>query len=129
MQFPPPRRSMARAGRPRAAPPPSRRPPADLDPVPFPGGVEAALEFAAFEKGLFEGGSAARNREPPDPAPPNQEPPIGWRPPISEPNRDSARWMLAGASMATVAAATLLLLSSRLLPAGFAVVLQAMAQH
>ncbi len=121
---------MARGGRPRGAPPPPRRPSIDLDPVPFPGGVEAALEFAAFEKGLFEGGSGgtAQNRAP-SREPPNRDPPMGWRTPISEPNRDSARWRLAGAGTATAIAAILLLLGSRLLPAGFAVVLQAMAQH
>ena len=98
---------------------------ADLDPVPFPGGVEAALEFAAFEKGLLEGGGcAAAARQ----APPNQAP-IGQRPPISEPNRDSARWMLAGAGVATLAAVVALMLSSGLMAAGFATVLQAMTQH
>ena len=99
---------------------------ADLDPVPFPGGVEAALEFAAFEKGLLEGGSSDGGgtawRAPPSRA-------LIGRPPISEPNRDSGRWMLAGAGMATVVAAILLLLGSGLLTAGFATVLQAMAQH
>ena len=131
MQFPPPRRPTARGGsQPRTAPPPLRRALTDLDPVPFPGGVEAALEFAAFEKGLLEGGSnagrssIARNR-----APPNREPLNGLRPPISEPNRDSTRWMLAGAGVATAVAVILLLLSSGLLTAGFATVLQAMAQH
>ena len=100
---------------------------ADLDPVPFPGGVEAALEFAAFEKGLLEGGGSDGGgtawRAPPDRAP------IEQRTPISEPNRDSGRWMLAGAGMATAVAAILLLLGSGLLTAGFATVLQAMAQH
>lgn len=104
---------------------------ADLDPVPFPGGVEAALEFAAFEKGLLDGGSGddgtAPNREV-LPEPLNQAPSIG-RPPISEPDRDSARWMLAGAGMAIAAAAALLMLSSGRLSAGFAAVLQAMAQQ
>lgn len=134
MRFPSMGPPTARGGtRPQTAPPPSRRPPTDLDPVPFPGGAEAALEFAAFEKGLLEGsgdgGSAARNGEPPNRAPPDPEPPIGRRSPISEANRDSARWMLAGAGMAAGAAAILLLLlSSGRVTAGFAAVLQAMAQ-
>ncbi len=54
---------------------------------------------------------------------------MGSRTPISEPNRDATRWMLAGAGMATTLAVILLLLSSGLLAAGFATVLQAMAQH
>jgi len=120
MQFPPPRRPTARgATQSRAAPPPQRPPPTDLDPVPFPGGAEAALEFAAFEKGLLERGSGnggiARSREPP---------PIARRTPLSEPNRHSTRWMLAGAGVAA-AALLLLLLSSGLLTAGFAAVLRA----
>ena len=119
---------MAHGGtRPRTAPPRPRRVLTDLDPVPFPGGVEAALEFAAFEKGLLEGGGSDDGgtvRR----APPDREAPIGRRTPISEPNRDSARWRLAGAGLAT-AAALLLLLGSGLLRAGFTMVLQAMAQH
>ena len=108
---------------------------AEFDPVPFPGGVEAALEFAAFEKGLLDGGcggsdggGTARNTEPLR-EPLDQDPPVERRTPISEPNRDSARWMLAGAGVATAAAAVFLLLSSGRLSAGFAAVLQAMAQH
>ena len=129
LQFPPPRRPAARGGpRPQTAPPPLRRALTDLDPVPFPGGVEAALEFAAFEKDLLAGGtgrsSIVRNRAPLD-----QEPPVGSRTPISEPDSDATRWMLAGAGVATAVALVLLLLSSGLLAAGFATVLQAMAQH
>jgi len=121
MQFPPPRRLAARGGtQSRAAPPSPRLLPTDLDPVPFPGGAEAALEFAAFEKGLLERGSgnggSARSREPV---------PIAPRTPLSGPDRHSICWMLAGASLATVAALLLLLLSSGLLTAGFAAVLRA----
>ena len=96
--------------------------PANLDPVPFPGGAEAALEFAAFEKGLLErgsgngGGGIARSREPP---------PVARRTPISEPNRHSVGWMLAGAGVAAAGAVLLLLLSSGLLATNLAAVLRA----
>jgi hypothetical protein len=88
--------------------------------VPFPGGVEAALEFAAYEKGLLERGSG-RGREPPI----ERQAPVSGHAPISEPSRHSLHWMLAGASMAAAAAAILLLLSSGLLAAGFAAALRA----
>ncbi len=69
-------------------------------PEAFPGGAEAALQFAAFEKGLAEGG---RDR------------PIEWHAPISEPNQRSAHWLLAGASMAIFAAGAVWLINSGLL--------------
>ncbi len=85
--------------------------------MPFPGGAEAALEFAAYEKGLLERGGNGKSRE--------QH--ITRQAPISEPNRHSTCWMLAGAGMAAAVAAILLLLSSGLLATGFAAVLRAIA--
>ncbi len=93
----------------------------ELDPVPFPGGAEAALEFAAFEKGLLERGngrSSARSREPP----------AARRTPISEPNRHAVHWMLAGAGMGAAVALLLLLLSSGLLTGVVAAALRVAAR-
>ncbi len=80
------------------------------------------MEFAAFEKGLLERGRGSSGSvRSPEPSP------IARRTPISEPNRGSVSWMLAGATIAAVAVAVLLLLSSGLLATGFAVVLRAVA--
>ena len=80
----------------------------ELDPVPFPGGAEAALEFAAFEKGLLERGNGRTRTR-------SRETPVARRTPISEPNQHSVGWMLAGAGMAATVALLLLLLGSGLL--------------
>ena len=112
---------MARGGTPSWGAPPRRPASPELDPVPFPGGAEGALEFAAFEKGLLERGSSGsgsvRSSEPP---------PIARRTPISEPNRGSVN-QAASYYLAAVAVAILLLLSSGLLATGFAMVLRAVA--
>lgn len=83
-------------------------------PEAFPGGAEAALQFAAFEKGLAEGGRA-RDR------------PIEWHAPISEPNQRSAHWLLAGASMAIFAAGAVWLINSGLLTGYLAAALRTAA--
>lgn len=77
----------------------------------FPGGAEAALEFAAFEKGLAEGGC--------DPGRP-----LEWHAPISEPSQRSAHFLFAGAAMAILAVAAVWLIDSGLLASCFAVVLR-----
>ena len=93
----------------------------------FPGGAEAALEFAAFEKGLASGdrnwNRPDRDR-PPGQSPDSREPDwrepdwghaVKWQAPVSEPDRHSTRWLLTGAGMAVFAAAVLWLISSGLL--------------
>lgn len=89
----------------------------------FPGGAEAALEFAAFEKSLAEGSRNSRNPDwlnsdwqlPASGRPIQCQAPVSWQAPISEPGQRSACWLLAGASMAVCAAAALWLISSGLL--------------
>ncbi len=88
--------------------------------MPFPGGAEAALEFAAYEKGLLEGGSVPVRQQQPT----ERHAPISRHAPLSEPDRHSMRWMLAGAGMAVAVAVVLLSLSSGGLAAGFAAVLR-----
>ncbi len=80
----------------------------------FPGGAEAALEFAAFEKGLAEGG-------------PDRDFPVEWHAPVSKPARGSAHLLLAGAGMAAFAAAAVWLINSGVLASYLAVVLRTAA--
>ena len=98
--------------------------------MPFPGGAEGALEFAAFEKGLLERGRGpVRDQTPPHAS----EPGVGRerQAPISEPHRPSVHWgwMLAGAGTAVAAGAVFLLLGSGLLSSGFATALRVVALH
>lgn len=96
----------------------------------FPGGAEAALQFAAFEKNLAESG---RDRHSPNWHDPNAERPtqrdaerpIQWQAPISEPDRRSSHWLLAGAGMAVFAAVALWLINSGLLVSYLAGMLRA----
>lgn len=99
------------------ADPPSSRTDEGFDAEAFPGGAEAALEFAAFEKSLAGGDRnwERADRHHPDRHHPDRDRPIEWHAPISEPDRRSAHWMLAGAGMAVFAAATLWLINSGLL--------------
>lgn len=89
-----------------AAPTPSRTA-ERFDAEAFPGGAEAALEFAAFEKSLA-GGDRDGER-------PERDRPTEWHAPVSEPDRRSTHWMLAGAGMAVFAAMAFWLISSGLL--------------
>lgn len=83
-------------------------------PEAFPGGAQAALEFAAFEKDLTGGGH-------------DRDYPNKWHAPVSEPSRRSTYLLLAGAGMAVSAGATLLLISSGLLTSTLAVLLRTAA--
>ncbi len=96
--------------------------------MPFPGGAEAALEFAAYEKGLLEGAGVPSREQPVEPhGLIDQYAPTSRHAPISEPDRHSARWMLVGAGMAVAVAALLLLLGTGRLSAGVATVLRTIA--
>ncbi len=88
----------------------------------FPGGAEAALEFAAFEKRLIggDGDWDRADRHNPDLHHPDWGLPIKWHAPISEPDRHSTRWLMAGAGMAIFAAAAFWLINSGLLASCFA---------
>ena len=96
--------------------------------MPFPGGAGAAWECAAYEKGLLEGAGVPAREQPTEPrGPAGHHAPTSRHALISEPDRHSVRWMLAGAGMAVAVAAFLLLLSTGRLSAGFALVLRAIA--
>ena len=97
--------------------PKSARTAKGLDAEAFPGGADAALEFAAIEKSLASGGSdwSHLNGVNPDRHKPDWSHAIGWHAPVSEPARRSTHWLLAGAGMAVFAAAALVLINSGLL--------------
>ena len=99
------------------ADPASSRTDEGFDAEAFPGGAEAALEFAAFEKSLAGGERdwVLADRHDPAPHHPARDRPIEWHAPISQPDRRSTHWMLAGAGMAVFAAVALWLINSGLL--------------